>query len=117
MEAVVLTIESLAGGGAVELFHRELDRVLANIQDPNTEAKEVRAVILQLRIKPTQDRESGVVSVQCRSKLAPPQPLVNQVFMGRRDGKLVAVTHDPKQSTLFDQGSSDVVPITREGRR
>ena len=117
MQPVVLTMETLAGGGAVEHFERELGRVLENIIDPNTEAKHERAVLLELRIKPAEDRESGVVQVRCRSKLAPPRPLVSQVFVGRREGRLVAVTNDPRQETLFDQGTASVVPITREGRR
>lgn len=36
--ANLLTIDSLYGGGAVERFHAELQKVLENIHDVNTQA-------------------------------------------------------------------------------
>jgi hypothetical protein len=41
---IKLTVESLYGGGAVERFHGELEKAIANIVDPNTPAKKPRKV-------------------------------------------------------------------------
>lgn len=44
---IKLTVESLYGGGAVERFHGELEKAIANIVDPNTPAKKPRKVKLE----------------------------------------------------------------------
>ena len=45
---IKLTVESLYGGGAVERFHGELEKAIANIVDPNTPAKKPRKVKLEM---------------------------------------------------------------------
>jgi len=42
----LVSLETLKGGAAVQLFDEELQKVLANIMDPNTEAGAVRSVRL-----------------------------------------------------------------------
>jgi hypothetical protein len=118
MEAGGVTLETLAGGAAVELFNTELARVLANIADPNTRADAARTLTLEVTIKPTEDRDMGAVSVQALAKLAPIRPATTRIFFGRRQGKLVAVEHDPKQPGLFDSptpAGDNVVPLSRPG--
>lgn len=41
---IPLKIETLYGGGAVERLQEEIQRVIANICDPNTPAKKVRKI-------------------------------------------------------------------------
>lgn len=53
---IKLTVESLYGGGAVERFHGELEKAIANIVDPNTPAKKPRKVKLEMIIKPNEHR-------------------------------------------------------------
>lgn len=49
---IPLKIETLYGGGAVERLQEEIQRVIANICDPNTPAKKVRKIKLELVVKP-----------------------------------------------------------------
>lgn len=48
---IPLKIETLYGGGAVERLQEEIQRVIANICDPNTPAKKVRKIKSQVQIE------------------------------------------------------------------
>ncbi|ASA26361.1 hypothetical protein B9T62_17045 [Paenibacillus donghaensis] len=85
-----ITLDSLADGGIVERFQQELDKVLANIGDPNTSAKAARKVNISLTIKPDEKREIAEVSIQATSNLAPAKELMTTILMDRdNDGKVV----------------------------
>lgn len=112
-EMTELSLETLGRGGAMELFNRELGRVLENISDVNTDPKATRSVSIELTIKPGEDRESGAVKVVVKAKFAPPRPLASVMYIGEKDGKAVAVTYDPKQTDLLRE--NQVLPIGRKG--
>jgi hypothetical protein len=99
----VVTLTTLADGAAVELFQSELDRVLRNIQDPNTDAKAVRKVTLEVTFVPDEQREVGEVRVRAAAKLAGLKGANTRVFFGRHKGQLVATEFNPKQAGLFDE--------------
>ena len=101
MQAV--TLDTLGGGALAELFEAELARVLANIADPNTNESTRRSISISVSFKPNRDRDIADVELTCSSKLAGIATVSTQLFMGRHQGKLIAVEHNPKQSTLFDQ--------------
>ena len=69
-----VSLTNLGGGAAVELFDNELALVLDNIQDPNTEARKVRKITLEITIKPDNDRSFGEVMIQAKSAIAPSSP-------------------------------------------
>lgn len=108
-----LKLETLAGGAALELFDRELQEVLKNIQDPNTEAEKARAIHVKVTLSPSEDRDRADVALEVKSKLAPPKPVKSLVHMGEKDGRLVAVSYDPRQSDLFRETDEGIVPIER----
>ena len=109
-----VTLETVGGGAAVELFEREFTELLKNIQDPNREAKAKRTVVIKVTVEPEEDREQAVICVAAESKLAPHRPVVSQIYMGRKDGRYVAVSYDPRQSELFGTGeAAGVTPIER----
>lgn len=97
-----VTLENIGGGALAELFGLELAKVLTNIADPNTNEKGKRVIAIAVTFKP-KDRETVDVELTCSAKLAPITKVDTRVFMGRQNGKLVAVEQDPKQSNLFDQ--------------
>lgn len=111
-------LENLAGGGAVEQFNEQITKILGNIRDPNTEAKSTRKVTMVVAFRPSEDRGSASVSVDVTAKLAAPRALGSQIFIGERDGRPVAATHDPRQGTLFPTEVVDrdgvVTPISRK---
>lgn len=112
-KAQEITLETLAGGGVVEALAVELDKVLADIQDPNKAPEAKRTITLKIVFAPDEERESVVIAVHPTSKLAPRQPFGVQAYLGRRNGKLVAVTFNPKQHEIFDEDQdASVHPIS-----
>ena len=106
-----VTLGTIAGGALEELFGAELTKVLANIQDVNTDPKAKRSIGIKLEFAPSEDREMTEVKVTCNAKLAGLLTVKTRAFLGRQNGRLVAVEHDPKQSKLFDDGRPKVTAI------
>lgn len=98
-----VTLDSIAGGALVELFDAELNRILSNITDPNTDTKAKRVMTIQIKFTPNRDRDVADVELTCSAKLAGIMTVSTQLFMGKHKGKLIAVESDPRQSTLFDE--------------
>jgi hypothetical protein len=98
-----VSLETLGQGAAVERFNLALQEVLDNIQDPNTDAKKARTVMLKATIKPKEDREVGSIQVDVVSKLAPIAPFDVMVFLGRdKDGNGYATEARSPQAGLFE---------------
>lgn len=81
--SIPLTIESLYGGGAVERLHNALQEALDNILDPNTPAKKVRKVKLELSIKPNEQRTLAEMLVTTACTLCPPEPLETSIMIDK----------------------------------
>ena len=103
----------LAEGGTGELFDREVEKVVANMRDPNTDPKAKRVITLKITISPDRDRSGAKYSAQTTAKLAPSEPLAQQIYLGKRGDKVVAVAHDPGQRSMFDDEKADpsVLPL------
>ena len=100
MDYHVVTLESLNSGAVLDLFGAEWDRMLENIQDPNTKPDGVRKVKIEVTVKPDKDRNHATTKVQVTSKLESNQPHESFIVLGGESGRLVAYTTDPKQQTL-----------------
>jgi hypothetical protein len=111
-EMQLVTLDTLAGGGAAELWEAEFRKLMDNVQDINTDPEAKRSVTLEVLVQPSKDREGAKVTVKVSSKLASFQPLSTNVFIGRRDGQLVAVSFDPRQTDAFRTDDS-VHPLSR----
>ena len=96
METEQVTLATLRGGAAVEMFDYELQRVLDNILDINTTLT-AREVVLKVKIKPDDDRSIGSVEISCGAKLAAPKPCTSRFYLGKDRGKAVAFEHNPEQ--------------------
>lgn len=99
-ELPLLDLHTIGGGAAFELFQAELERVLENILDPNTEATDKREVHLIVTVKPTSERDEGVILCRAKSKLAPTHGAGGTIFVGRRKGKATATTFNPRQMQI-----------------
>jgi hypothetical protein len=89
--SIPLTVESLAGGGAVERLHKAIQDALDNILDPNTEAKKPRKVKMILTIKPKEARNMGDMTVETSTVLCAPKPLESTILIDQgADGRGVA---------------------------
>jgi superfamily I DNA and RNA helicase len=83
-------------GAVIDLFNEELEKVLVNIRDENTEAKEERSVTIKIAIKPDKTRRTGEVKVQAYATLAKIKPAESFVFFDvDEDGKFAAFEDDP----------------------
>jgi hypothetical protein len=116
-EPGTINLATLGGGVMAARFDEELAKVVENILDLNTEATRKREIVLRVSIKPTADRNMGVIGISADSKLAPVTSFATKGFFGRRrtDGKLLALEHDPKQldiEGMLKTRTEGVTPIT-----
>ena len=101
-----LTLVNIRSGIAVEMFDQELQRVLPNIRDLNTDPKAKRSVTLKVTFTPWEERNGMDIEIQASSKLAAVKAEAAQAFVGEYKGKVVAVCHDPQQLQMkFDEES------------
>lgn len=114
-----ISLVNIGKGAALDLFNMELQRVLENIRNPNTDWKKVRKVVISVSIKPDETRDSGQVTLEASSTLAAAtRPFKTNIFMGEEArGEHVAYESNPKQQGLFDTPEPDpkkVTPIRAE---
>ena len=102
-----VSLNTLANGGATEIFDYELQRVLENIGDSNTPAEVARKITLEVSIKPDEDRQLGTINIVCKSKLAPVKAVGTAIHMGKQDGQMVAYENNPKQYDFDFEGEKD----------
>lgn len=69
----------LMEGGVKELADRDLQRVLENLKDVNTDPKKARSISVKFTLTGDDARDSVNVRVQVDSKLAPGQAAGNHV--------------------------------------
>lgn len=110
MEETHVTLVSIGEGSAVELFDIELERVLKNIADSNTDPDAIREINVKVRIKPKQDRALGEVRITASSKLAGAKPHESVLYVVKRGGQVSAVESNPRQLSI----PGDVVSIERK---
>lgn len=111
-----VTLMNLGLGAADERFRVELERVIENIADVNTDPEKVREITLKVKIKPNQDRNSAVVSISCTSKLTPYAEHPTTFFMGvDADGCPAVFEHNPQQTDMFDiPVAENVFPLKKK---
>lgn len=109
-EPVPVTLDTLADGAARELFGAALERVLANIDDPNTEPEATRTITLKVEFVPTEDRRTTQVQGSCEERLPGVKGVITTIYLGRKQGVLTAV-EAPKQDELFPHPTGRPRPI------
>lgn len=67
----MVELSKLANGAVDERLNIELQKVLDNIQDENTDAIAARKITLAITLKPDETRSLANVSVQAKTTLAP----------------------------------------------
>ena len=102
-----VTLANLGGGAALELFNAELEKVLENITDPNTDPKAVRSITLKVTIKPDETRDLGDVGIQATSNLAGSRAYVTRLIFGRNQKGGAEAREFETQRTMFDEKQTD----------
>ena len=114
-----LSLTNLGNGAVEEQFNHVLAKVLENIEDPNTDWKDKRAITLLVEFVPDEERGQGKMVVSVKATLAPIKPFRNTVLFGRMDGKPAAremdrLFPDPKP----DSGGKRVYTLNKaEGQQ
>ena len=111
----LVKIGDLANGAAIERCNLELDKVLENIMDPNTSPGVCREIKLKIKIKPTDDRTVGGVSIQATSKLAPVTEHMTQVHIGKDitgKGEMSEIIKEELFPEMNEHGN--ITPITKK---
>ncbi len=86
--------------------------MLENIDDPNTDADAERSISLVVKMKPSPDRAEVAYTIQVKPKFAPPMADGDLMYVGRRQGGLVAVDFNPQQPDMFDPDrGADIQPL------
>ena len=106
-----MTLETVGGGALTELFQRDLNTVLSNISDPNTSAKSMRKITVEIVFKPDEDRKAATITVASKAQLAGTREVSGQIFIGKEKGEPVAYTNDVRQEDMFPEGKAQVYGI------
>jgi hypothetical protein len=110
-----VTLITIGNGVLIELFDRELERVVADILDLNSEAEAKRTITIKVHILPDKDRGFGSVGLEVASALGKPKPAGSLMYFGRKNGKVIAVENIPQQSEMFDKlGPRPVVEFNKQ---
>ncbi|HEM2792135.1 TPA: hypothetical protein U0603_000210 [Streptococcus suis] len=89
-KTIKLDLSALGEGGLQEKVDKELEKVLDNILDPNTDSKPARKLVITLTMKADDSREVINTSMDVKSTLAPQLGVATVVLAGRKDGKIHA---------------------------
>ncbi len=102
----MVDLNNFADGGLSEKFNDELQKVLENIADPNTDPTKVRSVTVTVSLKGDKKRELATTTIRATSKLAPYEDIETQIIMDRDSkGKVVGkeLKSGVKGQTYFDE--------------
>ncbi|KAF1291076.1 replication terminator protein [Candidatus Enterococcus leclercqii] len=106
-----LQLSELANGAIQEKLNGELEKVFANIHDPNTPATAKRGVTIKLEFKPDENRQVVTVSSDFSVKVAPVEGVSTTVLTGKdlATGKVEA--HELKSTV---PGQTFIDPVDGE---
>ncbi len=101
-----VNVLELARGAILEQIEMEQTNIMANILDPNTDAKKARKLTITLTFKPDDSREYVAVEAQAKTALAPIMPISTRIMVeADSDGVPRAaelLKRDPNQMEIFE---------------
>lgn len=77
----IIDLNSFADGAVAERFNIELQRVLENFADLNTDPKVIRKISLEVTLVADDARDVIMANVQAKTKLAPAKKLESKILM------------------------------------
>lgn len=94
-----LDIANLAEGALVERGRYEIQKILDNIADPNTEIKKKRKLTMELTFIPKgENRDQADIEMVVKSSISPYRPVLTQIYMCVEDKKVVAEEYTKGQT-------------------
>lgn len=100
-------LQNLVGGQLQEKFEHAFEKVLENLQDPNTSFKVKRGITIKLDFVQNEKRDDVLVSVDVSEKLAPQAGMKTSFSVGKdlQTGEIYAEEYGKQikgQMNLFD---------------
>lgn len=104
----VLSVDNIANGALHEILQDELQRLAANISDPNTAANQKRKITIEIIADPFPDRSGATYAVKASSKLAGMKPVEGSMYIVRRGGEFIVCPRNTKQQEMqFDMQATE----------
>ena len=101
MEEMKVTVETLKGGAALELFNEMLDQIAHDIVDQNKDACSVREAVVKIKVKPAAERDVATYSIIPSVKLGARIGVSTAAFIGAdEDGVFGAYENNRSQGSL-----------------
>lgn len=111
------SVLEMAMGAIAEITDYEVERVVANIMDPNTNATAKRKITITLTFAPDDYRQQIGMDAQAKTTLAPIQPVRTSLCITKaRDGSLLLAEMTPQVPGQVDM-DGDESPRTGYGPR
>jgi hypothetical protein len=82
MSNQIIDLNTFADGALAERFNIEMQRVIENIADPNTEGKKPRKLVLTVTFVSNENRKTSDISVQAKTTLVPARDIQSQLVIG-----------------------------------
>lgn len=83
MKDQIVNLQTFAGGSLAEQLNTELQKVIDNIADPNTDSGKARKLTCTITIKPSSKRSTAAVSIQTKSTLVPVMPSETTIMIDK----------------------------------
>ena len=119
MKNNLLSLQDIAGGALQEKTNAAMNKVLENMQDPNTPWKNKRVINIKIAFTQNEDRDDTAVEVSVDTKLAPVSPVVTRMSIAKdlSTGKLFAEEYGKqiKGQMSFSDVISAAPPVQQIG--
>lgn len=107
-KTIKLDLSQIGDGGLQEKVDKELEKVIANILDPNTEAKTARKLVITLTMKSDDTRQTVATAMEIKSTLAPQKAVATTILVGQEGDQIYAnelKSNMPSQTYFDDQAT------------
>ncbi|MBU8597285.1 replication terminator protein [Alkalihalobacillus clausii] len=102
----MVDLNEFANGAVMERFNIELQKVLENIADPNTDPKKARKLNITVTLKADGERDIASVGIQAKTTLAPAKDIETKIVIDQdQAGKIIGkeLRSGIKGQTYFDE--------------
>jgi hypothetical protein len=104
----LLSLTNIGNGGLVEVFDREISKVIENISDVNTSSEKKRKIQIEVIFKPYEDRSGAEIEFSCKATLCGVPAAKTRMFITGKGSVLRAYGHDPRQMSLLAQPAAGI---------
>lgn len=108
----ILDLNRVANGAFHERFNYELQKLLQNVADPNTDAEKKRKMQVTLTLEPDENREVAKITIDVKSTPVPRKSigstlLIDQDELGRATG--AELKSGAKGQTYLDYDTGEIL--------